>query len=179
VLAAGSAEWAGTRWTWRFRTGGLAPIVLDKICPTLSVIMNKAKARILIVDNEPALTNVLKATLEESGDFEVREENNPSFTVATARQFRPDLIVLDIKMPDMDGADVAIRLKAETELAETPVVFLTGTVTAPEIVRHGRSAGGLRFLPKTMRLDDLVKCLKDILSGSMGVSAGGSGVRAA
>ncbi|MEQ1853081.1 MAG: response regulator [Chthoniobacteraceae bacterium] len=140
--------------------------------------MNKAKSRILIVDNEPALTNVLKATLEDSGEFEVREENNPSFTVATAKQFRPDLIVLDIKMPDMDGADVAIRLKGETELAETPVVFLTGTVTAPEVVRHGRNAGGLRFLPKTMRLDDLLKCLKDILSGSL-LALGGSGVRAA
>jgi CheY-like chemotaxis protein len=134
--------------------------------------MNKAKARILIVDNEPALTNVLREALEESGYFEVRDENNPSLTVAAARQFSPDLIVLDIKMPDMDGADVAIRLKDEPDLADKPVIFLTGTVSAPAVVRHGRAVGGLRFLPKTMRIDDLIRCFKDILWGPGGGSEG-------
>jgi two-component system OmpR family response regulator len=141
--------------------------------------MTSSKPKILIVDNEPALTSVLRMTLESAGEFEVREENNPSFAAATARHFRPDLIVLDIKMPDMDGADVAIRLKGEPELSETPVVFLTGAVSIPEVVRHGKVIGGLRFLPKTMRLDALVNCLKQILRGTPRAPDAGAGAEAA
>ena len=57
----------------------------------------------------------------------------------------------------------SIRLKDEPALSETPIVFLTGTVTEPEVGLHGGKPGGLRFLPKTMRLDAMVACLNDIL----------------
>ncbi len=125
--------------------------------------MNTPEKRILIVDNEPELTDVLKIALESLGGFGVLTENDPAFAVASAREFLPDLIILDIKMPGLDGADVAIRLKDEPALSETPIVFLTGTVTEPEFGLHGSKPGGLRFLPKTMRLDAMVACLNDIL----------------
>lgn len=128
--------------------------------------MNTPEKRVLIVDNEPELTDVLKIALEALGGFHVLSENNPSHAVAAAREFAPDLIIMDIKMPGLDGADVAIQLKDEPALSETPIVFLTGTVTVPEIVRYGGHVGGLRFLPKTMRLDAMVACLKEILCNS-------------
>jgi CheY-like chemotaxis protein len=128
--------------------------------------MNTSEKRILIVDNEAELTDVLKIALEALGGFCVQSENDPERTVAAAKEFAPDLIVMDIKMPGLDGADVAIQLKEEPSLSETPIVFLTGTVTAPEIVRHGDKIGGLRFFPKTMRLDAMVACLNDILRES-------------
>jgi len=120
--------------------------------------------KILIIDNEPDLTNVLKIALEGFGGFRVQTENNPLLAVTAAKQFGPDLIILDVKMPELDGADVAIHLKDEAGLSQTPILFLTGAVSTPEIVRHGRKVGGLRFLPKTMRLDAMVACLNDILS---------------
>jgi two-component system OmpR family response regulator len=125
--------------------------------------VNMPEKKILIVDNEPELTDVLKIALETLACFCIQTENDPSHAVAVAKEFAPDLIIMDIKMPGLDGADVAIQLQAETTLSETPIVFLTGTVTTPEIVRHGSKAGGLRFLPKTMRLDSMVAFLKDIL----------------
>jgi len=125
--------------------------------------VNKSDKRILIVDNEPELTDVLKIALEALAGFRVQTENNPFQAVGAAKRFAPDLIIMDIKMPELDGADVAVRLKADPSLSETPIVFLTGTVTEPEIVRHGKKIGGLRFLPKTMRLDAMVACLHDIL----------------
>ncbi len=125
--------------------------------------MNTPEKRILIVDNEPELTDVLKLALESLGGFGVLTENDPAFAVASAQAFLPDLIILDIKMPGLDGADVAIRLKDEPTLSETPIVFLTGTVTEPDFGLHGGKLGGLRFLPKTMRLDAMVACLNDIL----------------
>lgn len=141
--------------------------------------MNTTK-KVLIIDNEPDLTNVLKIALEGFGSFLVQTENNPLLAVTAAKQFGPDLIVLDIKMPELDGADVAIQLKDEAGLSETPIIFLTGAVSAPEIVRHGRMVGGLRFLPKTMRLDAMVACLNDILRRPAGKPAAlASGIRAA
>lgn len=125
--------------------------------------MNTTEKKILIIDNEPELTNVLKIALEGFGGFRVQTENNPLLAVTAAKQFGPALIILDVKMPGLDGADVAIQLKAEPGLSETPIIFLTGSVSAPEIVRHGQQVGGLRFLPKTMRLDAMVACLHDIL----------------
>ena len=133
--------------------------------------MNTSDKRILIVDNERELTDVLKIALEALGGFLVRSENDPAQAVATALEFVPDVIVMDVKMPGLDGADVAIQLQEVPALSETPIVFLTGTVMAPEIVRHGNKVGGLRLLPKTMRLDVLVGCLKDILRTGSAMAA--------
>jgi len=139
-----------------------------------------SEKKILIIDNEPDLTNILKIALEALGDFRVHTENNPLLAVTAAKQFGPDLIVLDIKMPELDGADVAIQLKDDPGMSQTPIIFLTGAVSTPEIVRHGTKVGGLRFLPKTMRLDAMVACLKDILHPAAGSSAArAAGTRAA
>ena len=136
--------------------------------------MNPSAKRILIVDNESDLTEVLKISLESLGGFHVHSENDPSRAFAAAREFAPDLIIMDIKMPELDGAGVVIQLKAEAALSETPIVFLTGTVTVPEIGRHGGKIGGLRFLPKTMPFESLVACLKNILSGTAESGATGA-----
>ena len=125
--------------------------------------MKTPEKKILIIDNEPELTNVLKIALEGLGGFRVHTENNPLLAVTAAKQFGPDLIVLDIKMPELDGADVVIQLKDEPGLSETPILFLTGAVSTPEIVKYGSKVGGLRFLPKTIRLDAMVTCLNEIL----------------
>ena len=128
--------------------------------------MNAPEKKILIVDNEPELTDILKVALEGMGSFLVQTENDPSHALSTAKKFAPDLIIMDIKMPELDGADVVIQLKDEPTLSETPIVFLTGTVTTPVIVTHGKKSGGLRFLPKTMRFEAMVACLQGILLGT-------------
>src|SRR4051812_5997949 len=64
------------------------------------------KRRILIVDDEPDFTFMMGLTLEQTGQFEVRQENDAFQALATAREFLPDLILLDVMMPDMDGGDV-------------------------------------------------------------------------
>lgn len=126
--------------------------------------MNDTRKKLLIIDNEEELTEMLKTALEELGGFHVRTENNPSCAVEAAMQFLPDLIVLDIKMPDLDGADVILRLRNESRLTRIPVVFLTGNVSENECRGQGGRIGNCRFLPKTMRLDNLVACLNETLT---------------
>ena len=68
---------------------------------------------------------------EETGAYEVRQENTGADGLATAREFKPDLILLDVTMPDMNGGDVALQIEADRNLKNTPIVFLTGS--APNI----------------------------------------------
>ena len=80
------------------------------------------KKKILVVDDEAGLTRMIKANLERTGKYEVRTENMGSRAMAAAREFRPDLMFLDVMMPDMSGDDVAARLAdlaATTELVRT------------------------------------------------------------
>jgi len=81
------------------------------------------RKRILVVDDEIGFTRLLKLTLEQTNDYEVRVENWPERALSAAREFRPDLVLLDVVMPRMFGADVAACLRADASLKATPIVF--------------------------------------------------------
>jgi CheY-like chemotaxis protein len=91
------------------------------------------KQRILIVDDEKSLTNLLKLNLEETGRYEVRTENWPEDALGAARQFQPDLVLLDIIMPRLPGGNVASQIKADPQLRDTPIVFLTAAVRKHQV----------------------------------------------
>jgi CheY-like chemotaxis protein len=115
--------------------------------------------RILIVDDEPGFTHLLRLTLEGSGKFVVEEVNDGRRTIEVARYFKPDIIFLDVVMPEIDGGDVATQIKADPELAAVPVVFLTAIVS-PKEARHQTDIGGYPFLAKPVSVDTLVKTVE-------------------
>ena len=78
--------------------------------------------RILVVDDEPTLSELLAMALRYEG-WEVRTAADGSSAVRTAREFRPDAVVLDVMLPDFDGFEVLRRMRGETP--EVPVLFLT------------------------------------------------------
>ena len=88
--------------------------------------------RILVVDDESSITLGIQMNLEALGGYKVRTENEGRKALKAARVFRPDLILLDIMMPDADGAEVASRLAEDPELRDIPVVFLTAIVAKRE-----------------------------------------------
>ena len=100
---------------------------------------------------------MLQMTLEQTGKYEVRTENDPKLVVEAALAFRPDLIVLDVIMPEMDGGDVAAALKDHTSLSRVPVVFLTATVRKSEVDSHGGVMGGYAFLAKPASAETIVQ----------------------
>jgi len=111
------------------------------------------KRRVLLVDDEVSLTRSLALYLEECGGCEVRAENVGSRAVAAARAFDPDVIVLDIVMPDADGGAIAAELAADPKLGQTPVVFLTALVSQRETGGATQRIGGRPFLAKPLDPD--------------------------
>jgi DNA-binding response OmpR family regulator len=121
------------------------------------------KKRVLIIDDEVGFTRMVRLNLEKTGDFEVREENRATHAVATAKDFKPDIILLDVIMPGMDGGDVAARLQEMSQLKNVPIIFITATVSKHEAGARGLNSGGSLFLAKPVSLDNLLKCIKDHL----------------
>jgi CheY-like chemotaxis protein len=92
-----------------------------------------AKKRILLVDDEKSLTTLLKLNLEETGDYEVRVENWPEDALPAAREFNPDIVLLDLIMPRMPGGNVAALFGEDPLLKATPIVFLTAAVRRSQV----------------------------------------------
>jgi two-component system OmpR family response regulator len=119
-----------------------------------------AKKRILIVDDEPGFTRLVRLSLEATGQYEVREENDGTQALASALEFRPDFIFLDVVMPETDGGDVAAQLRKSGPLTHVPIVFLTAIVSQREASTQD-TIGGYPFLSKPVALDALAKCIED------------------
>ncbi|MCI0744918.1 MAG: response regulator [Verrucomicrobia subdivision 3 bacterium] len=92
-----------------------------------------AKKRILLVDDEKSFTNLLKLNLEDTGKYEVRVENWAEDAYSAAKEFKPDLVLLDIIMPRMPGGNVAAQIKEDPALKDTPIVFLTAAVRKHQV----------------------------------------------
>ena len=122
-----------------------------------------SKKRILLVDDESGFTRLLKLTLEQTGNYEVMEQNDGGKAHQTARQFKPDLIFLDIVMPKMDGGDVAQQIKADPSLSATVIVFLTAIVSNRE-ASGSNEIGGFPFLAKPVSLSAVIDCIESHLA---------------
>jgi CheY-like chemotaxis protein len=121
------------------------------------------KKRILIVDDEPKFTQMVRFNLEKTGTYEVMEVNHPKQALAAATQFKPDLVLVDVMMPGMDGGDVAAQLKRDPGLKDVPVMFVTAAVARSEAGQHGYRSGGDIFLSKPITLDALLAAIADNL----------------
>ena len=115
----------------------------------------KEKPRILIIDNSRDFTYSAKLALERTGRYSVWEENEPARAHQTAQHVKPDLILLDIVMPETDGGEVAARIESDPTLDQTPIVFLTALVTKAE-ARSGLQIQGHPFLAKPINILELV-----------------------
>lgn len=88
--------------------------------------------KILVVDDEESFGDIVKLNLEFTGDYEVCLEKEGTRAVEAARRENPDLIILDMLLPDMDGVAVLEALHADPSLKQIPVVFLTAFVSEKE-----------------------------------------------
>jgi len=122
------------------------------------------KKRILVVDDKVSDSQLVKICLEQTNDYEVREENDPQKAMATAEEYRPHLILLDVRMPGMDGGELAACILASPNLSAVPIVFLTALVTKSEIASGNGRSGKYPMLAKPIVLRELIACVKRILT---------------
>jgi CheY-like chemotaxis protein len=115
--------------------------------------------RILIVDNDKNTTHLVKILLEKTGRYLVFEENQPGRAHQTARNFRPDLIFVDVVMPDRDGGEIAAQIRSDPQLQNTPIIFLTALVTRAE-ANAGLHIDGHPFLAKPINIQELIKTIE-------------------
>jgi CheY-like chemotaxis protein len=123
----------------------------------------KERRRILIVDNDPDTTHLVRVLLERTGHYLVLEENEATKAHQSARSFQPDLILLDIVMPETDGAEVVARIETEPELQNTPIIFLTALVTRAE-AKAGVQIDGHSFLAKPISIQELIEDIEENLT---------------
>ena len=121
------------------------------------------KKRILLIDDEPGVTRMMRRNLEATNRFEVQELNDATQAVATALQFRPDLLICDVMMPEMDGGAVAAAFAETPQLARVPIIFLTAIVGKQEAEPTGSMIGSHVFLAKPVKHDDLLACIANQL----------------
>jgi two-component system, OmpR family, response regulator len=120
--------------------------------------------RVLVVDDEAYITRLLKLNLERTRRFVVQTENAGLNALSAAQQFKPDVVILDVMMPDIDGGDVANVLRTDPELRNVPVIFLTAAVKPEEItVRNGR-IGGFPYIAKPLNIRGIIEAIDRCLS---------------
>ena len=118
-------------------------------------------AKILVIDDEPEITDIIETFLENAG-YEVKSENSSVIGIERAKTFLPDLVLLDIIMPFMDGYEVCKELKKNEETSKIPVVFLTGK-DARSDEGKGFRAGGDLFVKKPFSCERLLGIVKVVL----------------
>src|ERR1700716_2863545 len=136
-------------------------IVEANFLPQLVQAMN-ARTCILIVDNNRDFTRSAKLALERTGRYLVCEENDSTKAHQTAQSVQPDLILLDIAMPETDGGEVAAQIQSDPALHRIPIVFLTALVTKAE-GRAGLRIQGHPFLAKPISLPELIEGIEENL----------------
>jgi CheY-like chemotaxis protein len=119
---------------------------------------NENKKVILAVDDAPENLDVVKGLL--SAHYTIKAAINGPMALKIAEKQVPDLILLDIKMPGMDGYEVCRRLKADDTTANIPVIFLTGE---SEVASEVADVGGAGYVIKPIEPDDLLDHIKECL----------------
>ncbi|MEG3637287.1 response regulator transcription factor [Micromonospora palythoicola] len=118
--------------------------------------------RVLVVDDEPTLTDLLSMALRYEG-WQVRTAADGMAALRAARQFRPDAVVLDVMLPDLDGLEVLRKLRADND--SVPVLFLTARDAVEERVA-GLTVGGDDYVTKPFSLEEVIARLRALLRRS-------------
>lgn len=119
--------------------------------------------KIMVVDDDVSLTRLLKASLEKHGCYKVTVENRSTRAVEAIRKTAPDVIVLDVIMPDKDGGDIAQAIREDRRLKKIPIIFLTSIISKQERAEHEGMMGGDRFLAKPIGVNELVAEIETVL----------------
>jgi CheY-like chemotaxis protein len=124
---------------------------------------HEKKAKILIIDDEEDICVHLKSILERTKNYEVWSTTNPREGIELAKDHHPDLILLDVLMPEMDGTEVAEQLREESSTKVILIVFVTVLAQRGAIEENEGLIGGHPFIAKPILKEDLLARIESLL----------------
>jgi len=122
--------------------------------------MPPALKKVLVVEDDQAIAEMLSKMLGRFYDVRVIHDGGAAITTAAA--FRPDVILLDVNLPNMDGFQIAQGLKKSSELGKVPIVFLTAQDRSLDVVK-GIQAGAKHYITKPFKMDDVIKKIRRLV----------------
>lgn len=123
--------------------------------------MESKPKKILVVDDEPDVTDLLAYALKSKG-FTVEAVNNPNASIGLARSFLPDLVILDVMMPELNGIQICRMLRADPALKRVPVIFLTAKAEENDRIQ-GLESGADDYICKPFSTKELILRVQSIL----------------
>jgi len=117
--------------------------------------LETGKRKVLVVDDDPDLVELIVSVLEEDGRFETKVANNGFEAGMMVKEYRPDLIVLDVMLPDINGKEVCVRVRGDQSLENVRIICISGMVERDKI-RELKEAGADDFLQKPFETDALI-----------------------
>ena len=130
--------------------------------PTDSLEVTGTKRKVLVVDDDPDLVELIVAVLEADRRFETRVATNGFEAGMMVKEYRPDIIVLDVMLPDINGKEVCARVRSDESLANVKIICISGMVERNKI-KALREAGADDFLQKPFETDELIARMCQLL----------------
>jgi len=124
--------------------------------------LESGKRKVLIVDDDEELVELLSDVFEKDGRFEVKTANNGFDAGMQVREFRPDLVVLDVMLPDINGKEVCQRIRSDDTLESVKIICISGMVEQDKVAEL-RLAGANDFMHKPFNVDRLLDRACDLL----------------
>jgi DNA-binding response OmpR family regulator len=121
----------------------------------------EGKKKVLLVDDEPDFVHVLKKKLTIQ-KYDVYTADNGPQGIALAKSIQPDIIILDVAMPEMDGGSVAAQLKKCSETSTIPIIFLTALISKDEEMLYQRCVANNTMLPKSVHVNKLITLIEEM-----------------
>lgn len=124
--------------------------------------LENGKKKLLIVDDEQDLVDLMADAFDRDGRFEIRTANNGFDAGMQVKEFRPDIVVLDVMLPDINGKEVCQRVRSDSTLDSVKIICISGMIEQ-EKVGDLREAGADDFVQKPFTVDRLIERVCDLL----------------
>jgi excisionase family DNA binding protein len=124
--------------------------------------LENGKKKLLIVDDEQDLVDLMSDAFERDGRFDIRTANNGFDAGMQVKEFRPDMVVLDVMLPDINGKEVCQRVRSDKTLDSVKIICISGMIEQ-ERVGDLRASGADDFMQKPFTVDRLIERVCDLL----------------
>ncbi|ADE54382.1 response regulator [Coraliomargarita akajimensis] len=120
--------------------------------------------RVLVIDDEASFTRMVKLNLESTERYTVEVINESRRAYEAANTFQPDIILLDVVMPEADGGDVSNQIRQHPSTSDIPIIFVSAMVSKKESGNGFFNSGGEHFLAKPVTTETLVHSIEHVLA---------------